>query len=85
MLALDVIVGDKTYHVEVPPTQTDILQVIVDGLPFQVRLCDQAQPVAPAQRLTLEKTIDPAELAALLAKQASAYKPRLSEYRRAGD
>ncbi len=85
MLALDVIVGDKTYHVEVPPTQADILQVIVDGMPFQVRLCDQAKPAAPAQQLTLEKTIAPAELAALLAKQAGAYKPRLSEYRRAGD
>ncbi len=85
MTALDVIVGDKTYHVEVPATQTDILQVIVDGMPFQVRLCSETQSAAPSRQPMLEKTIDPAELAALLAKQAGAYKPRLSEYRRAGD
>ena len=85
MTELDVIVGEKTYHVEVPATQTDMLQVIVDGIPFQVRLRGESKAAVPAQPLTLEKTIDPAELAELLAKQASTYKPRLSEYRRAGD
>jgi hypothetical protein len=38
MCRLDITLEDKTYHMEVPVTSVSRLQIIVDGLPFELSL-----------------------------------------------
>jgi hypothetical protein len=84
MQALDVKIGDKTYHVVVPSIDAAPLEVIVDGLPFQVCVCDdeadkKAQSAAPAYPQPVP------DHTAVLNSMTMAYRAKLSCYSRNGD
>ncbi len=71
MCHLDITFEDKTYHMEVPVASVNRLQVIVDGLPFELSLsglqgggaqkATLVQPVVKPDNVDVEALVMPAK------------------------
>jgi hypothetical protein len=84
MQALEVKVGDKIYHVEVPAPNAMPLEVIVDGLPFEVRVTGEtAEKTAWTQPAKPETTTP--DHTAVLTAITQVYRAKWSGYSRNGD